>query len=201
MASSLTEWYWRWRRRTTGGFWENAARSLHLYPLMWICCVYRISCTLVLAVGSIFSLAHQLRLLYNSFDHSSCSILSYHSGFFPTVEAASFCGCGCFCWALPLFSVLCLLLLVCFLMTKRKSGWGICGSSVVVVLLWHGCCPSIWPQCHIRFLIFLTLLFLLGPSLERHRPNRRKKKDCHRTQSCLPLCQYTKQINDDGHAW
>ena len=143
MASSLTKWY-------TGDegeellriFWENAASSLHLYPLTWICCVYRISCTLVLAIDLIFSRAQQLRLLYNSFDHSSCNILIYYKGFFPTVEATSSCGYGYFCWVLPLFSVLCLLLLVCFPMTKRKSGWGICGSSVVMMLLWYGCCPK-----------------------------------------------------------
>ena len=40
--------------------------------------------------------------------------------------------CGCCCWALPLFPC-------CFAVsvTKRKSGWGICGSSCcVVVFVW-----------------------------------------------------------------
>ena len=77
------------------------------------------------------SQAQQLRLLCNSFDHSSCSILIYHSGFFPTVEAASSFDCGCFCWALAPFSLFALSGLLS--LTKRKSGWGICGSSVVVV--------------------------------------------------------------------
>ena len=86
--------------------------------------------------------------------------------------------CECFCWALPLFLLLCL---VCFL-TKRKSGWGICGSSGVVPLcllcVCFGCglLPRIWPQCHVHILFAYSLLFSLGPSLERHRPSRNKKK-------------------------
>ena len=88
-------------------------------------------------------------------------------------------GCGCFCWALPRFLLLCL---VCFL-TKRISGWGICGSSGVVplcfLLVWFGCglLHRIWPQCHVHSLFANSLLFSLGPSLVRHRPSWRKKKE------------------------
>ena len=95
--------------------------------------MYRYSCILVLVRDLLVSLAQQLRLHCNSFDHSSCRILIYHSGFFPAVEAASSFGCGCFCWAPAPFS---LFAFSGFLsVTKRKSGWGICGSSVVVVRL------------------------------------------------------------------
>ena len=73
--------------------------------------MYRYSCILVLVADLLVSLAQQLRPLCNSFDHSSCSILIYHSGFF------SHCGGSIFFWlwvfllgSCPFFFVL-----VCFL--------------------------------------------------------------------------------------
>ena len=69
---------------------------------------------------------------------------------------------------------------------KRKSGWGICGSSGVLVpvcpCLFLFLCHSIFctaePLCfRRRFLIrFICLYYLQDRALERHRPNQRKKK-------------------------
>ena len=73
-----------------------------------------------------------------------------------------------------------MLFLVCFL-TKRKSGWGFAGRLVwflCLLCVWFGCglLPCIWPQCHVHILFAYSLLFSLGPSLERHRPSWKKKK-------------------------
>ena len=68
---------------------------------------------------------------------------------------------GCFCWALPRFC------LVCFVApaTKRMSGWGMCGSSCCVVVVFI--CESDLPDTgtgQVRYVPFFTpLMSLSGP--------------------------------------
>ena len=74
-----------------------------------------------------------MEALVNSFGHSSYSTFIFHSGFFPMVEAASLMVVGVSVGSCPFLGFV-FTSMVCFLMTKRKSGWGICGSSVVAVM-------------------------------------------------------------------
>ena len=68
-------------------------------------------------------------------------------------------------------------------LAKRKSGWGICGSSAVFaafscsgdVLICQ--CISGTTAFRVEFLISLTCLYQFQDrALERHRPNQKKKK-------------------------
>ena len=79
--------------------------------------------------------------------------------FVAVIYGKSFCF-GCFRWARPLSSC-------CFvaLETKRKSGWGICGSSwcglfAVLFVLWFAIW---WYQPIVLFTAFSLLMSLLGP--------------------------------------
>ena len=72
--------------------------------------------------------------------------------------------------------------LFCFV-AKRKSGWGICGSFLVavVVLFWFSLffvmiCQSFWTHtCPCTFLLF-TAYAIVRTEPSANRPNRRKKK-------------------------
>ena len=82
--------------------------------------------------------------------------------------------CGCFCWALPLLSC-------CFaaLATKRKSGWGICGSSccVVVVFFLVTWFAFYWYRPTALMYLFSHRLCLFQDRATVHlRPIPRKKK-------------------------
>ena len=99
-------------------------------------------------------------------------------------------------WALAPFSVVFLLLL---LVAKRKSGWGICGSSAAspfLFLFWCFCwsCPHnslMEPlRFHAEFIIRLTCLYLFsGPSLRATSAEPEEKKTMVRwqlKQDCNP---------------
>ena len=145
-------------------YWEYSESTQQLVSFYirwwWICWVYSYSCFWFHMLNSWGTIVIRLITLHVSFWPITV-------GFFPTVEAAFHFGCGCFCWARAPLVVCCVWF--AFFLTKRKSGWGICGSSAVVVLclwfLWCGCCICIWPQCHVRIFVLMTLIFLLGPSL------------------------------------
>ena len=78
-----------------------------------------------------------------------------------------------FCWALPRFSC-------CFaaLATKRKSGWGICGSSccVMVIFLCLDLPLLVLANCAM-YLFSHRLCFFQDRATEQTRPIPRKKKD------------------------
>ena len=87
---------------------------------------------------------------------------------------------GVFVWALTPFCVGVFLLFVSlFPLAKRKSGWGICGSSLLVWLLFL-CFASI-DLLISRTLcpctnVFAAYSHIRTEPLARHRPNSRKKK-------------------------
>ena len=82
--------------------------------------------------------------------------------------------CGCFCWALPLLSC-------CFaaLATKRKSGWGICGSSCCVVVVFFFCdlICLLLVQANCAYVpLFSPLMSLSGPCHSAFTANPEEKK-------------------------
>ena len=90
--------------------------------------------------------------------------------------------CGCFCLGSgPVFWVLLVFWLFAslFPLAKRKSGWGICGSSLFVWLWFSFCCFNRFADSK----DFLSLYRVLSAyshvrtePLARHRPHSRKKK-------------------------
>ena len=89
------------------------------------------------------------------------------------IYGKSFCF-GCFRWARPLSSC-------CFvaLETKRKSGWGICGSSwcglfAVLFVLWFAIW---WYQPIVPFTAFSLLMSLLGPCHRAFTAKLEEKKN------------------------
>ena len=93
-------------------------------------------------------------------------------------------------WALPRFCLVC-----CFLLTKRKSGWGICGSSwllALVCLLVDLDLPAFMDQ-----LCPCTNVFLTAYSHVRTEPlsdigqTRGKKNRLAKSITQLTLCQVT----------
>ena len=84
--------------------------------------------------------------------------------------------CFLFCWALPRSSLFCF-------EAKRKSGWGICGSFLVVVVLLFFVCrlfrddlPKYLDHtCPGTFLLF-TAYAIVRTEPSANRPNRREKK-------------------------
>ena len=154
-----------WLMNKEKDYWVNSERTQQLdsnYPSM----VDWLSVQIVPAF-----LFHMLDSQgnFNSFEYSSYIFLLSTVGYcFSTVEAAFplrlwvflLGSCPFFCWWL--------LCLACFLVTKRKSGWGICGSSVLrcgsVFVCWCGSLLCTWPQSHVLLFSLLPLIFLLGPS-------------------------------------
>ena len=66
-------------------------------------------------------------------DNSLCRLLWSGTVVNPLCPLANLC-CGCCLFGpCPVFCLVC-----CFLLTKRKSGWGICGSSWLLVLCFSG---------------------------------------------------------------
>ena len=64
-------------------------------------------------------------------------------------------------------------------LTKRKSGWGICGSSwffAFVVLLFVLICLLVWTNCVLIQTFSHSLCSCKDRASERHRPNLREKK-------------------------
>ena len=92
--------------------------------------------------------------------------------------------CGCSVWALAPFFVVfgALLFASLFPLAKRKSGWGICGSSCLVVFC--GFCVLFYSICLLKMdmLCPCTNVFptayahVRTEPLARHRPYSRKKK-------------------------
>ena len=81
---------------------------------------------------------------------------------------------GCFGWALPLFSC-------CFaaLAMKRKSGWGICGSSCCVVVVFFQCdlICLLLVQANCAYVpLFSPLMSLSGPCHSAFTANPEEKK-------------------------
>ena len=103
--------------------------------------------------------------------------------------------CGCSVWALAPFFVVfgALLFASLFPLAKRKSGWGICGSSCLVVFC--GFCVLFYSICLLKMdmLCPCTNVFptayahVRTEPLARHRPYSRKKKSCEETwwRSCI----------------
>ena len=92
--------------------------------------------------------------------------------------------CGCFCWAWPRF-------FCCFaaLATKRKSGWGICGSScfVMMVLLlidlpFYWC----WPTALCTIFLTAYVSFRTVPQCI-YGQSRGKKNDSKPALTCFAL--------------
>ena len=91
--------------------------------------------------------------------------------------------CGCSVWALAPFFVVfgALLFASLFPLAKRKSGWGICGSSCLVVFC--GFCVLFCSICLLKMDILCPCTNVFPTAyahvrtepLARHRPNSRKK--------------------------
>ena len=89
---------------------------------------------------------------------------------------------GCFCLGSgPVFWVLFWFLLFASLspLAKRKSGWGICGSSLFVWLWFSFCCFNRFADSKgpvsLQF-VFPAYSHVKTEPLARHRPHSRKKK-------------------------
>ena len=102
-------------------------------------------------------------------------------GFFPLWRQHLHIKCGCFCWApAPFlgFAVSGLLSL-----TKRKSGWGICGSSVVVVrffvcdvVMWMLLMYMITESCTYFYFLDASLSIRTEPLSDIDQTGGKKKK-------------------------
>ena len=89
-----------------------------------------------------------------------------------------------FCLGLaPFFCLVC-----CFLLTKRKSGWGICGSSWVLVLCFSdllGFASFDGPPGSLYKCLSDCLCSCKDRASVRHRPNARKKMRDLRLALCF----------------
>ena len=90
--------------------------------------------------------------------------------------------CGCFVWALApfLFGFGVLLFASLCPLAKRKSGWGICGSSCLVgsggcVFFLSICLPQMDMICPCTN-AYLAYAHVRAEPLAQHRPHSRKKK-------------------------
>ena len=82
-------------------------------------------------------------------------------------------GVGCFCWAWPLFVVGSAF--VCF-RTKRKSGWGICGSSFVGLFLCFCLFPLLVDCCTYTATVLCTFLAFTTSTSVRTEPQATSAK-------------------------
>ena len=76
--------------------------------------------------------------------------MEWHSGKSAVSFGNPFCGC-CLFGPCPVFCLVC-----CFLLTKRKSGWGICGSSWLLALVCLLDSPAFMDQLCPCTNVFLT---------------------------------------------
>ena len=102
--------------------------------------------------------------------------------------------CGCFCWAWPRF-------FCCFaaLATKRKSGWGICGSScfVMMVLLLIDL-PFYWCWPTALCTIFLTAYVSFRTVPQCIYGQSRGKKKSNKIGRVEKLCKMLEDIESAG---
>ena len=88
--------------------------------------------------------------------------------------------CGCFVWALAPFCFGVFLLFVSlFPLAKRKSGWGICGSSLWLLVLCFATIDLLMSRT-VRPCtdVFTAYSHVRTEPLVRHRPNSREKNTC-----------------------
>ena len=105
--------------------------------------------------------------------------------------------CGCSVWALAPFFVVfgALLFASLFPLAKRKSGWGICGSSCLVVFC--GFCVLFCSICLLKMDILCPCTNVFPTAyahvrtepLARHRPNSRGKKMVAGSVTLIQECE------------
>ena len=146
--------------------WEDAERGISCSPVL----MYSFGTSMPKLTGKLFrpSCLFECRG-FNSFSH----VFENDAVVKPLCPLANLFG-GCFCLGSGPFCLSGLL----FLLTKRKSGWGICGSSgwfcVLFGLLWFACISR--PFWSLYKLTFYCLCSCKDRATVRHRPYSRKKK-------------------------